>query len=222
MTSVFNPHIVFKPVGAWLAMLIALLFAFLGAVVMASSPSAATLADAVKIMEKETGQKARPFSTRDFGRDRVSGSYSVLVPEDHAQPLLWKIRKQLPPGVIAFIGTQNSLAEGAVEGAELVIAKASNQFDILRVAATDAVNYDKGTEDLIAKLQRWDEKYGIDIYAAQTDLIQLKLKTIPKDMPAFAQEVYEFCPDIVDQGIGSVEKLAQEIARSKEVYLWWD
>ena len=41
-------------------------------------------------------------------------------------------------------------------------------------------------------------------------------------MKAFANEVYEFCPDIVDQGVGDVEKLAAGIAATKEVYLWWD
>jgi hypothetical protein len=103
-----------------------------------------------------------------------------------------------------------------------VVAGANNQFDILRIAASDAVNYGKDTEDLVRILRSWDERFGIDIYAAQSDTIQLKLKSVPKDMKAFANEVYEFCPDIVDQGVGDVEKLAAEIAATKTVFLWWD
>ena len=200
----------------------ALFAAFMGFIVVTSSFATDPLSSAVAILEKEAGQKSRTFSTRDFGRDRFNGPHSVLVSDDRAEPLLWKIRRQTPPGIVAFIGTQRSLAEPPVEGTELVIAAAKSQFDILRIAASDAVNYGKETEDLVRILQSWDERYGIDIYAAQTDRIQLKLKSLPKDMKAFANEVYEFCPDIVDQGVGDVEKLAAEIAATKTIYLWWD
>ncbi len=177
---------------------------------------------AVAILEKVTGQKSRPFSTRDFGRDNLAGPHSVLVPDVKAEALLWKVRGKLPPGVVAFIGTERSLAEPPVEGTELVVASARSQFDILRIAATDAVNHGKQTEDLVRTLQRWDERFGVDIYAAQTDTIQLKLKSLPVDLMTFANEVYEFCPDIVDQGSGDVRKLAAAIAATKTVYLWWD
>jgi hypothetical protein len=199
-----------------------LIAAFVGFLAMTSSFAADPLSSAVGVLEKETGQKSRTFSTRDFGRDRYTGPHSVIVPEDKAEGLLWKIRGQLPRGSVAFIGTQRSLAEPPAEGTELVVASAESQFEILRIAASDAVNYGKETEDLVRTLQRWDKLYGIDIYAAETDTIRLKLKSLPKDMAAFANEVYEFCPDIVDQGVGDVEKLAAGIAATKEIYLWWD
>nr|WP_253260919.1 DUF4253 domain-containing protein [Rhodanobacter glycinis] len=79
-----------------------------------------------------------------------------------------------------------------------------------------------GTEDLIRKLKQWDVAYGIDIVMADTDTIQLRLKTVPPDIHAFAKELYAFCPDIVDQGVGSVEKLERSIRESRTVFLWWD
>ena len=44
----------------------------------------------------------------------------------------------------------------------------------------------------------------------------------PADMDAFAREVYEFCPDVVEQGVGTVKALADEMRRSGILYLWWD
>ena len=196
--------------------------AFVGSFTVTSSFAANPLSSAVAVLEKETGQKSRAFSTRDFGREKFKGPHSVLVPDDRAESLLWKIRGQVPSGSVAFIGTQRSLADPSVDGTELVVARANSQFDILRIAASDAVNYGKETEDLVRILSNWDQRYGIDIYAAQTDTIQLKLESIPKDMRAFADEVYKLCPDIVDQGVGDVEKLAAEIAATKTVFLWWD
>jgi len=189
---------------------------------MTESVASDPLADAVVVLEQVTGQRSRDFSTRDFGRENYKGPHSVIVPDERADALLWKIRNRLRPGVVAFVGTRNSLADTPVNGTELVVAGAKSQFDILRIAASDAINYGKETEDLVRTLQRWDERYGIDIYAAQTDTIQLKLKSLPRDMKAFANEVYEFCPDVVDQGTGDVQRLAAEIVATREVFLWWD
>jgi hypothetical protein len=196
--------------------------AITGFLVMTSTLAADPMTSAVAVLEEETRQRSRPFSTQDFGREKFLGPHSVVVPADKAEAILWRIRRQLPHGVVAFIGTQRSLAEPPVDGSELVVARGSSQFDILRIAASDAVNYGKETEDLVRTLQSWDARVGIDIYAAQTDTVQIKLKSLPKDLNAFANEVYEFCPDIVDQGVGDVRKLAEEIGASKEVYLWWD
>ena len=61
------------------------------------------------------------------------------------------------------------------EGVEVVVGPGKRQFDILRIAASDAANYDMETEDLIKVLEKWDRLYGIDIVAAETDTIQLTL-----------------------------------------------
>ena len=136
--------------------------------------------------------------------------------------LVRQLREQFGPVFVVFIGTENSLANPPVKGVEVVVGYGQSQFDILRIAASDAVNYGMGTDDLIAKITQWDTAYGIDIYQASTDTIQLRLKTLPSDIHAFAEELYTFCPDIVDQGVGSVEKLGQAIRESQTVFLWWD
>ncbi len=54
------------------------------------------------------------------------------------------------------------------------------------------------------------------------DWLQAEFVTPPSDWNSFAQEVYEFCPDVVDQGTGSVEALSLELQQMNGVYLWWD
>jgi hypothetical protein len=187
------------------------------------------------LLAKQSGQPLRLYSTRDFGRDKFPGARSVLVSPSLAQPLVQRMRAQLGPGLVVFVG--NGLVSADVpasgsaqelvgllspQGVEVVVGKGASQFDILRIAATDAVNYSMGTEDLIRKLKQWDAAFGIDIDMADTDTIQLRLKTLPSDIHAFAKELYAFCPDIVDQGVGSVEKLEQSLRESRAVFLWWD
>lgn len=181
-----------------------------------------TLESASELLAHESGQMIRDFSTRDFGRDKYYGARSVVVPEDQAIGLLNRVRARLGPGLVAFIGTQNSLADPPAVGVEVVVAPGQSQFDILRVAASDAVNYGMETEDLVRELQSWDQEFGIDIYAAQTDVIQLRLKHMPKNLRQFASRVYDFCPDIVDQGTETISMLERAISETREVFLWWD
>jgi hypothetical protein len=42
-----------------------------------------------------------------------------------------------------------------------------------------------------------------------------------KDPRALAKRMYKFCPDIVDQGVGTVDALAKELQKQK-LYFWWD
>jgi hypothetical protein len=187
-----------------------------------SAQPAAPLLAAERILKEVTGAPVRPFSTRDFGRDEYPGGRSVRVPEKRAEQVLMEARKRLTPGLVAFVGVTRDLSRNPPPGVELVVAPGKDQFDILRVAATDGTNYGLGTEAIVTELKAWDRDFGIDIWQAETDTVQLRLKKPPKDMMAFARRVYAFCPDIVDQGTGSVEELARTIAREKAVYLWWD
>jgi hypothetical protein len=164
----------------------------------------------------------RDYSTFEFGRDRDTANVSVVLPEQRARELLPNLRRQLAPGLVAFIGTSRWLGDEQHRGVELVVAPGASQFDILRVARSDACNYDLDTEQLIERLTDFERRFGIVITHAETDTIEFGLGTTPEDWQAFAQELYEFCPDIVDQGTGSVEALAAELRERGAVFLWWD
>ncbi len=164
----------------------------------------------------------RPFSTYDFGRARDERCRSVVLPEARVGSLLPGLRETLPSGFVAFIGTTRWLGEEQHEGVELVVGPGASQLDIPRLARSDAANYDMGTEDLIGKLQKYDGDYGIDIFHAETDTIEFTLLNTPDDVPTFAADLYAFCPDAVDQGLGSVEELEESVEAYGQVYLWWD
>lgn len=199
--------------------------AVIAGVLLAWSPVRASptgLDAGVALLAQVTARPVRAFSTTDFGREQNPLARSVLVHESAAEGLLKQVRGRLAPGLVAFVGVTNSLAKPQPVGVELVVAQGRDQFDILRTAKTDGVNYDLDTKAIVAELRAWDKEFGIDIWQAETDTVQLRLKTMPKNLLAFAQRVYKFCPDIVDQGVGSVEKLAKEIEKTKSVVLWWD
>lgn len=180
------------------------------------------LEEASARLAKLAGRPVRPFATTDFGREKNLAARSVIVTEVDAPRIVDELRREIGPGLIAFVGCTRSLANPPANGCEIVIAIGEDQFDTLRVAQSDAANYDMATEDLVRKLQTYNSKYGIDIFHAETDTIEFRLRSVPMDLPAFCKDLYEFCPDIVDQGVGTVEALEKEVAKSGKVYLWWD
>jgi hypothetical protein len=183
---------------------------------------AMNLDDATARLSALAGEPTRAFATRDFGRDRNPAARSVVVRDELAPKLVEKMRCQIGPGVLIFIGCTRSLANPPDAGSEVVVALGDNQFDMLRIAQSDAVNYGMETEDLVHKLQEYDSKYGIDIFHAETDTIEFRFRSLPADLSSFCADLYEFCPDIVDQGVGTVERLEEEVAKTGVVFLWWD
>lgn len=183
---------------------------------------AMNLDDATARLSAIARRPARAFATRDFGREQNAVARSVVVREDVAPGLVERMRHEIGPGLLVFIGCTRSLADPPDTGSEVVVALGNDQFDILRIAQSDAVNYDMETEELVHKLQEYDSKYGIDIFHAETDTIEFRLRSLPDDLPAFCSDLYDFCPDIVDQGAGNVEQLEEEVARTGTVFLWWD
>ncbi|MDQ0230125.1 hypothetical protein J2S19_001377 [Metabacillus malikii] len=43
-----------------------------------------------------------------------------------------------------------------------------------------------------------------------------------EEFTTLAHEMYDFCPDIVDQGTGSIENLIEELIETENLFLWWD
>jgi hypothetical protein len=105
---------------------------------------------------------------------------------------------------------------------QVAIIKSNDQFDILRVKQTDAANFGLDNNAVITHLKKWHELYPFEIIGADLDWVEAEFIQQPKDMLQFAKEVYKFCPDVVDQGTETVERLAQEMKRTNTLYLWWD
>lgn len=79
--------------------------------------------------------------------------------------------------------------------------------DEIRSKQTNGANYDVTTEDIVARLQDWDARYGIETSDIAHDSVIVRFKTVPEDTRALADEVYQFCPDTVDQHFGCFEEM---------------
>lgn len=139
--------------------------------------------------------------------------------DERKVPKIFDLRNQLrEDGFLLFRSQMNF----GYEPEQFSVIKSDDQYDILRYSGTDGANYDLLPEDIIAKLKEWEERYPFEITGANLDWLEAELIDKGQDLSELAQQVYEFCPDVVDQGTGSVEALEKEMEAGRTLYLWWD
>ena len=95
-------------------------------------------------------------------------------------------------------------------------------YFIIKLAETNGANYDIETADVIAKLKQWDSTFGLRLVAIGSDFCEGLIENKNIDYKKLAADVYEFCPDVVDQGTETVELMEKEIREKGSIFLWWD
>lgn len=129
----------------------------------------------------------------------------------------------------------------------MALAKGKTITDILKWRQTNGINHNIDNSDLIAKIEEWQQKYDFVLWGCGRDWLQIffiheepkynsqlgasnkkyfkKHKLWKERTPVFkkfADEVVEFCPDLLTQVYGSKRKLIEGMKQINGVYMWWD
>jgi len=104
----------------------------------------------------------------------------------------------------------------------LAMIKSQNELDIIRWRQTSAGNYNLKNEDIIAKLTKWKTLFDFSIIDVGEDYFDLKPISLPSNVDKMSDEMYEFCPDIVDQGFEDIIALKNELQQKNILQFWWD
>jgi len=145
---------------------------------------------------------------------------TVDVPQRKSDAAARQLQKVAPPGYLAFISERNYGIDGNPD--QVSVVKATSIGEVLAIMGTNGWNYDMSPEDVIAQVNEWDERFGLVLRGAAYDWFEAEFLQQPADMLEYADEVYVFCPDVVDQGTETVEVLAEEMTRTNTLFCWWD
>jgi hypothetical protein len=171
----------------------------------------------VKEVTSEHIQRLVGYDENDY--QIIAPGIAVAVPEDKTDRILAQLRRKLVP--IRYLPFVVEMNEG-LKRDKIGIIKGTDQYEILRIMHTNGDQYDISNEDLIERLKEWEKITPFTIIGADGDWVELEFRTLPKDLKAFAEEVYEFSPEAVEQGAGSVEELMKEIKKTNRLFLSWD
>lgn len=176
------------------------------------------------------------------------------VPSQQTIPLIFQWREKLSkkeycPITLDYKYRQQLLGEDLLVSLHklknrslVAIVKFLKPDDLIIIFGTDGCNYGVGNNDILNKLRYWKKLCDFEILGAGHDRLNIAFRTLPEELETFAQDVYKFCPDIIDQNyVGeplgeeasqedisrafheqTVEDLIEFIQRNKLLNFWWD
>lgn len=196
----------------------------------------------------------KKFTLKNFLENQTEG-ISFLASEKDSYDLLKKIRNIFEgKGYIAFISEKKYSFEKDKLEKEfnlffdksetinvITIIKTDDPYNILKIMSTSAPNFDLDNQEIIDKIKSWENISEFFISGASYDWVSIIFEKLPDNIEKFADEVYEFCPDTLDQGFHAelpkdfseedfedlfesqtTKDLANSIKKYKYLFLWWD
>lgn len=158
-------------------------------------------------IESETGEISAGLYNGIYSKTRKDDNYTIVKK-------LKDTFKEKGYLVFTFIDDKDQ--------PKIAVIKGTDELDIVKYRKTDGINYNLENADIVEKLESWKSKNDFNILACDRDWLQFEFKTLPVNLDTFAKDAYEFCPDIVDQGVGNIENLKSAIKEMNGLYLWWD
>jgi hypothetical protein len=177
---------------------------------------------ALLALEELAGATAGPLMVTDSSgtRRRVDGAV-VGVAAARAEALIAAAQPLFRErGFYLFRLDQNYGIDG--EPDELALVPLGDPYAIVSLVGTNGANYDLPTSAIADTLRALHDDEPFVLTGIGFDYVEGRFRHEVRDPLTLAHRVYALCPDIVHQGMGSVNALADEIRRTNRLYCWWD
>ena len=104
----------------------------------------------------------------------------------------------------------------------IAVLPTTDRYAAIAAMRTNGTNYDLGTGDIIDWLKELETTNPHRITRIAHDTLAGRFTRAVRAPVRLAKAMYELCPDVVDQGCGSVEELARTLRQDRSLFLWWD
>jgi hypothetical protein len=175
---------------------------------------------AVKEAAALLGAEAKPLDPEVDLEEPIKGGVSFEVSKKKIEAILLKTHMEfLAKGVYLFRYQQNFEIGGAPD--KVALLPTGDKYAVIAAMETNGANYNTYTPQVIAWLKALEAEQPFVLTGIGFDYMEGQFTTPVKDPAKLAKRMYDFCPDIVDQGVGSVEALAKAL-KGGQIYFWWD
>jgi hypothetical protein len=173
---------------------------------------------AVEELQELLGCKARAISDDDENK-HLNGCMSFHVPKEKGFAVLTNDhQRMLARGFYLFCYDEQLTGEKV----RLALLPTTSRREVLLAWQTNGANYDLMPEDIVYWLDELEKEQPFELIGIGPDWCRGRFTTPIKNSRQLAKKMYEFCPDIVDQGVGTVAALAKELNKLQAFYFWWD
>ena len=159
--------------------------------------------DVCELVKKQTGGTLGRLSafTEEYDARDANG-LSVAVERQDVERLIVKLQPELAPRGYRAFWSEIRESNGLKKSEEIVVLKTTDHHSIIEIRRPDGANYGVSTDDVVTKLKEWETHCQFEVLGAGSAWVAIQFQTLPEDICAFAEEIYDFCPDTVEQGVG--------------------
>jgi hypothetical protein len=174
---------------------------------------------AIKEAAALLGSQPQPLHSPGENGELVGG-VSFDVPEKKIEAILLKTHTNfLAKGYYLFRYDQNFTIGDLPDKVGLL--PTADKYAVMAAMETNGDNYEIGTAGVIAWMKELEQEQPYMLTGIGFDYLEGHFTGPVKDAQGLAKRMYQFCPDIVDQGTETVGKLARELQKGT-LYFWWD
>jgi hypothetical protein len=174
------------------------------------------------IEEASTLLDAKPQPLRSYAEDQeVPGGVSFEIAHHKIETMLRSAHVDFLKRGAYLFRCRNGYGLGN-EKDVVGLLPTTNRYDVLAVMETNGDNYDIPTAGVIAWLKELESDQPFILTGIGFDYLEGHFTAPIKDPAELARRMYQFCPDIVDQGVGSVSTLTRDLRKTDQLFFWWD
>jgi len=164
-----------------------------------------------------SGKGAKPVSNEDG--HPLKGCVSFQLPTETADKIIKEHHQNFLDRGCYLFKSKRGYTTGKDE---LTLLPTIKRADVLAAFQTNGANCEIYTQDVIRWLDELEKTQPFLLTGAGFDWCEGTFTKPLVDSKKLAKKMYEFCPDIVDQGTGDVSRLALELKKTQRFFFWWD
>ncbi len=160
-----------------------------------------------QIVKQETGGSLERLQAinEEYELEPARG-LSIAVDRKDVDALIAKLQPQLVPLGYRVFWSEALEADGRQKNDELAVLNTADPYSIVQVKRANGANYGVSMDDVLARLKDWENRCRFEIVGAAGAWVAIQFETLPENLCAFAEEIYDFCPDTVEQGVGLMDE----------------
>jgi hypothetical protein len=174
---------------------------------------------AIKQAAETLGSQPQPLLSPGENGE-LTGGVSFQVPHGKLEAILRKAHTDfLARGYYLFRREQEYGHGGKMD--QVGLLPTADKYVVMAAMETNGINWEIGTAGVIAWMKELEKEQPFILTGIGFDYLEGHFTRPVKDPQGLAKRMYQFCPDIVDQGVNTLSALAQELKKGT-LYFWWD
>lgn len=147
--------------------------------------------------------------------------------QDNEQQVSTLMYSNVEEGDYGIADFMSICEEGTSKTNEIILFRVpvSSPWEVFAYLPFGGWNDCPDTLELMSVAKYWHDKYNAVPVVISADTVEFNNNYKIKDNEEaieLAKEMYLFCNDIVEQGVGTIEDLSKLIMKSSVWYFWWD